>query len=473
MKDMEIERKYLLRPCSPRKFLHSRGLRYHKFFIQQYYLPEQEGHYVRYRRKNDNYYRTVKSGEGLVRKEYETRVSREEFESYLPEHVGIIIEKDRYVFEYGGMTYEMDRFRRDLKGLCYLEIEFGNEAEAKRFVLPEIFAPLLVADVTLDRRFTNAHLCMTGQVPVPKERTGAKEGALFGPFDGSREAMTTIMQELAHTLEMNQKALRNHRADPEALHRFRVSLRKSRSVLELFSAHFSKKWYALHDRNLSLLMERTDVRRDIDVLLKNLPGYRALLPGKLRKGLDPIKVLLEERRSALNSEIAELSQSELLNYEIAMLAKPSFRDAMPEQPILFAALPLLHEEISVIMHRGEGLEERSKGRVYHKLRIEFKKLRYFIEVMHPVIPPKKGRKALTRIKKIQTVFGLFHDYQVQRKLLRSLKRDPMVRSRLERKALKRVIREIEVLKEKQRAVCTKAFRHFLRRRTKMEKLFFI
>ena len=101
MKEFEIERKFLLKPCSPKRFLYSAGLEYRKYFMQQYYLPEQEEGYIRYRRRDEEFFKTIKSGEGMVRKESEHLVSKEEFDSHLESHIGKVIEKERFVFLYG------------------------------------------------------------------------------------------------------------------------------------------------------------------------------------------------------------------------------------------------------------------------------------------------------------------------------------------------------------------------------------
>jgi CYTH domain-containing protein len=117
VKQLEIERKYLLRPCSPKRFLRRLGLVYRRYFIQQYYLPEQNGAYVRYRRRDDTYFKTVKSGEGMVREEHEYQVGKEEFDAQLKKRLGAIIEKERFVLDNRGVTYEMDRITGELTGL--------------------------------------------------------------------------------------------------------------------------------------------------------------------------------------------------------------------------------------------------------------------------------------------------------------------------------------------------------------------
>ena len=132
MKGLEIERKYLLKPCSPKRFLHSVGSGVSQVFYAAV-LSSRAGR----RGMSDiaggisKFFKTIKSGEGMVREESEYLVTKEEFDKHLEDHVGKIIEKERFVFAHKGLTYELDRFFGPLKGLCYLEIEFDDEEAAE------------------------------------------------------------------------------------------------------------------------------------------------------------------------------------------------------------------------------------------------------------------------------------------------------------------------------------------------------
>jgi len=485
MKQLEIERKFLLRPCLPKRFLHAHGLAYRKYIIQQYYLPKQNGVYIRYRRKNSNYFKTIKSGEGMVREEQEHTVSKEEFEAHLKEHIGNIIEKERFVFLYRGITYELDRFRGRLKGLCYLEIEFDDTSAAEQFVLPPIFSPLYLAEVTDDKRFTNASISKSPTIPAldkslerPAKKVArlltpeeADSRGLFEPYESTGEALKAILQNLAAALEDRRKILKKDSSDPEVLHHFRVALRKMMSILELFKELFLPFWYQIHHRNLSALMRQTNVKRDMDVLLEKIPVYRSLLPRKLRDGLVPLSELLKKKKEALATHTASLAESELLLYEIASFAQPNLLEEETAQPIVITAMQILRKQSDKIIKKGGQLNAQSGEKAYHKLRIRFKKIRYFIEVLKPLIVKKRYRDTMEIIKELQRILGDFHDYQVQRRLLLSLVDNPALQQKKTRKAIDKVIKETGRLEEEQEKLFRKKFKKMVQYEKRFRHLF--
>ena len=475
MKEFEIERKFLLRPCSPKRFLHSAGLEYRKYFMQQYYLPEQEEGYVRYRRRDKKFFKTIKSGEGMVREESEYPVSKEEFDSHLENHVGKIIKKERFVFDYEGLTYELDRFGGALKGLCYLEIEFDDEMTAEAFGLPEIFSRLVIAEVTDDRRFNNASISKSACIPAldtdldsllknitssisPKESTGS---IALEPFESSHAVIQAILQNLTGAVEENRKRLLQNGDDPEILHQFRISMRRIRSALGAFKKFFAPSWFALHRRNLSLLMAQTNAKRDIDVLLEKMDFYRSLLPKKMQKELIPLKAHLLAEKVHLDIQAVKLAENELLHYEISALVKPDLKGCRLEdkvsQPIVITAMQILDKRITSILKEGKRLNAQSEEQAYHTLRIQFKKMRYLIEVMEPLVEKQKYKDAMKLIRKMQNILGDFHDYQVQRTLLSAFGTERVLRMKKTKKAMRVLIQEIEKLEEEQEEKFRKKF----------------
>lgn len=490
MKQFEIERKFLLRPCSPKRFLLSIGLEYRKYFIQQYYLPEQEEGYIRYRRRDKQFFKTIKSGEGMVREESENPVSKEEFGGHLESHVGKVIEKERYVFVYEGLTYELDRFDGALKGLCYLEIEFDDEKRAEEFKLPAIFSHLNIAEVTNDTRFNNASISRSACIPAldtdldilhkkitfsisHKEKDAGE--TTIEPFEGSNTAIQAILQNLINVLEEDRKLLLHKEDDPEVLHQFRVSMRKLRSLLGAFKKFLSPSWFALHRRNLSLLMVQTNAKRDIDVLLVKMDFYRSLLPKNMREELTPLKMYLLSEKECLDTQVAALAENELLRYEITALVRPDMKGCclsdQISQPIVITAMQILHKRIANILKDGKKLNAKSEEQAYHQLRIQFKKLRYCIEVMKPFIEPEKYKEAMKLIRKMQTILGDFHDYQVQRSLLVSLGNDASLQKKEIKEAIAILTKKIQKLEEKQEKKFRKKFVEFKEYEKKFRQLF--
>ena len=94
----------------------------------------------------------------FAREEFETELTKEQFEFLLAKKEGQIIEKTRYTIKYDGLNYEIDIFHGNLSPLAYLEIEFPSVEEAMSFKTPS----WAVKDVTDDFRYKNAGLAKYG-----------------------------------------------------------------------------------------------------------------------------------------------------------------------------------------------------------------------------------------------------------------------------------------------------------------------
>jgi CYTH domain-containing protein len=141
---MEIERQFLVEklPQLPDTYEE----------LQQGYislLPE-----IRIRRIGDSHFiLTVKRGAGLVREEWETDISRQEYENLAARlYTGTrMIEKRRYhIALQDGLVAELHVHGGHLAGFNYVEVEFSTVEKAKAFVPPEWFG----REVTEDARFS-------------------------------------------------------------------------------------------------------------------------------------------------------------------------------------------------------------------------------------------------------------------------------------------------------------------------------
>ena len=149
MPPLEIERKYLLQDVPPG-------------YEEGDHVPIAQGYTttgVRYRKKGERYFRTVKHGSGLVREEDESEISREEFVAAWPETEGRRLEKLRTnVPLENGLVAEVDIFLGGLAGLQLVEVEFPNVEMANSFTPPAWFGP----EVTDDPRYKNSTLAREG-----------------------------------------------------------------------------------------------------------------------------------------------------------------------------------------------------------------------------------------------------------------------------------------------------------------------
>lgn len=156
---MEIERQFLVDrlPQLPEKY---------ELLRQGYValLPE-----IRIRQIGDSHFwLTVKRGAGLVREEWETEVSRQEFES-LSEQLcpgTCMIEKRRYKITLAdGLVAELHVHAGHLTGFNYVEVEFSDVEGAKKFVPPTWFG----REVTDDVRFSYGTLAQARGMDIVRE----------------------------------------------------------------------------------------------------------------------------------------------------------------------------------------------------------------------------------------------------------------------------------------------------------------
>ena len=148
----EIERKFLIPDPPPE--LEKHPLRE----ILQGYIAITDDSEVRIRKKGEEYFLTVKTGEGLIRKETEIPISREQFEALWPLTENLRIEKKRYEIKYGKFLIELDLYSGLHSNLIVAEVEFQSEDESNSFIAPGWFG----LEITDDERFKNKNLAIKG-----------------------------------------------------------------------------------------------------------------------------------------------------------------------------------------------------------------------------------------------------------------------------------------------------------------------
>lgn len=149
---MEIEKKYLV------KYIPEELNKIEGSFIDQYYIMLEGKAEARIRLKNMKgnvkYYLTLKCGEGMVRTEVETEITKTQFYDLAKTTTRKVL-KTRLVTKEG---YEVDIYHGDLTGLVTVEKEFNTIEEANSFTPPSWFG----LDVTEDKRYKNRALAVNG-----------------------------------------------------------------------------------------------------------------------------------------------------------------------------------------------------------------------------------------------------------------------------------------------------------------------
>ena len=146
----EIEKKYLVNIDDIPFNLH----KYKSVNISQAYISKSPS--IRIRKSNDKYIICVKTDTNMAytRIEHEYKITKKVYNNLLKSIESGIIYKTRYYIPYKDKTIELDIFHRDLKGLCYAEVEFDSLKELKAFIEPNWFKK----DVSKIKRYSNESL---------------------------------------------------------------------------------------------------------------------------------------------------------------------------------------------------------------------------------------------------------------------------------------------------------------------------
>ncbi len=182
----EIEKKYLVKKLPD-------NLDSFPFVeISQSYvaISEDNKEEVRVRKADNNYYLTVKRGNGLDREEVETCIDRDTYEVLVPHADGKTVEKTRYKIPYQKYTIELDVYHGAQEGLLSVEVEFESIEESEKFAHPAWFGE----DVTGKKEFSNR--AMAGK---NAERTKEKT---------SESWITTEVEDVSKFLNLIEKKLK-------------------------------------------------------------------------------------------------------------------------------------------------------------------------------------------------------------------------------------------------------------------------
>jgi len=204
--------------------------------------------------------------------------------------------------------------------------------------------------------------------------------------------------------------LRIH-ADPEAVHRARISVRRLRSDVRTFLPVLDRTWAeGLRERS-RWLQDGFSAARDADVLLTRLRRQSAGLPEADRRRLDetlaPLEaarevayerlgsMLREPRYPALLQELADAAKSPPLAPRAGELAC----DVIPE--IVAGAWSMLRKRVRRRSHPPTDRE-------LHRIRIAAKRVRYAAEAVAPVAG-RRAAKLARAVERLQTILGDQHD----------------------------------------------------------------
>lgn len=238
------------------------------------------------------------------------------------------------------------------------------------------------------------------------------------PMDSSREAgllerpvVEAVAELVDRCLSQADRAVRQvgSPGKPEALHDFRVALRRCRGVLRAYQPWLGRAAGKRVRAELRRLMRQTSQGRDAEVQIIWLESTRPALRRSERAGLNYLLERLRRRRHAGHAAAAAevRSRVERLDGELrgrlerAQPAALTFGRAFGERLQEYAADTGVRLEATAKAARGEEL---------HDARLAVKRLRYLMEpAVDRIID---GAAVAATLKRLQDVLGEINDARV-------------------------------------------------------------
>jgi len=197
--------------------------------------------------------------------------------------------------------------------------------------------------------------------------------------------------------------------DAEALHDFRVAIRRLRSLLRAYRRWVGRAAGKKVRRRLRDLGAATNAGRDAEVQLAWLLQAQIGLARRERTGSAWLARRLRQRkrdgyRSARKHVRAEFGKAADLvrrRLDLARDGGRTFRDAF---------VTLLREHAADLEARLAGVQHPDDDDEAHEARISAKRLRYLLEPLRPELA--EARTAVNHLKGLQDILGELHDAHV-------------------------------------------------------------
>lgn len=213
--------------------------------------------------------------------------------------------------------------------------------------------------------------------------------------------------------------------DVEALHDFRVAMRRARSLFNQAGKVFSERLREAFRPEFAWLSRGTGPKRDLDVFAQHLREREDV------RGLGPAIALVEQDALSAQRELLEVLDSEryarfvaewsaMLEHTVAH----GSRTRLGREPAEAVARDIVRRLLRRALREGRDIDADSPIEALHTLRKTCKKLRYVIDGYAPVLPGRSARRALRQLRTMQEQLGAVCDCDVQLGLAAALRERP-------------------------------------------------
>jgi CHAD domain-containing protein len=249
--------------------------------------------------------------------------------------------------------------------------------------------------------------------PEPKRRSTLPDDLLFR---SDEEAARRLALKCVAAARAAERRL-DDRFDREALHDFRVGVRRLRSLLRAYRPQLEKAVRAKDRRRLRAIQQATGGGREAEVALEWLTKQHADLEPEHLAGLNWLSALLLERRRKCADDLDDKVRAkfrrtaEQLEERLAIMR--SEHNLLAEHPHVTFARSLANlteaHATDLLVNLGQ-IMSMDHAEQLHQARITAKRLRYLLEPVRAYA--SDAQSVVKRSKRLQDVLGDLNDVHV-------------------------------------------------------------
>ena len=238
-----------------------------------------------------------------------------------------------------------------------------------------------------------------------------------------------VLSNLAEAIVANWQGTVDH-ADPEFLHDLRIAVRRTRTILSEAKAVLPAAVLEPAKDGFAWLGGLTGEPRDLDVYLLEWSRYTDPLGSDVVPSLEPVRYLLERRRSAghlgLERGLRSERAIELIDTWSAWLRGPVGSEELPRharRPLGRLVARRIAHAHGTLVDGGRLVGPDTPAEQIHELRKDAKKLRYLLECFGSLLHAGACKHYVKRLKALQDNLGEHQDAEVHVSMLHAIARE--------------------------------------------------
>lgn len=281
-----------------------------------------------------------------------------------------------------------------------------------------------LSDIGLEREEGNILSIALGAAGRMIGDYSSRVSVALDPDMGAAAALKLILTSLLETMRRNEEGIVLD-IDTEFLHDFRVAVRRTRSALTLIKGVFPDTIKERFKTDFAGMGKKSNELRDLDIYLLRKEQYMEMLPPGLMPGLEHLFEIIRLEREDAHREFVRELRSDSYRHSIEswenFLNEPINGEGVSEAagaPVIGLAKKRIRKRYRKAVGLGKEIDENSPDGDFHALRIECKKLRYYLEFFESLFPEGEVRDVIRHLKILQDNLGDFNDLRVQQDRLR-------------------------------------------------------